>query len=88
MGVAAGTALVTLHGHFMGGWKSVLPLHQITGIGSKREQTGFRMADGTDSVRMGQAPCLLLQPLSVRERYLIQLAKNGKWTYHRHVSSS
>ncbi len=86
--MSAGAALVTLHGYLMCGWKGVFPFHQVTGIGCKRGQTGLRMTAGADPVRMGQTPCLFLQPLPVRKRYPVQLAKNGKWTYHKYVSSS
>ena len=63
--MSAGAAQITLHGYFVRGRKRVFPFHQITGIGSKRRQAGSRMADRADSVCMGQAPCLLLQPLPV-----------------------
>ncbi len=45
MGMSAGTVLVTLHGYFMRGWKTVFLFHQVTGIESKRRQAGFRMAN-------------------------------------------
>ncbi len=82
MGMAAGTALVTLYSYFVCDGKVLFPLHQVTRIGRKRGQAGFCMADRTDTIRMGQAPCLLFKPLPVGKRYLVQLAKNGKWSYH------
>lgn len=88
MCVPAGGTDITLHGNLIRGRNTIFPLYQVTGIGSKRGQRAFCMAERADPIRMGQAACFFLQPLSVCERYLIQLAKNSKWTYHRYVSLS
>ncbi len=82
MGMAAGTAPVTLYSYFVCNGQILLPLHQITRIGRKWGQTCFRMADRADTIRMGEAPSLLVKPLPVGKRYLVQLAKNSKWSYH------
>ena len=57
--MAAGTAPVTLYGYFVRDRKILFPLHQVTRIRRKRGQACFCMADRTDAIRMGQAPCLL-----------------------------
>ena len=88
MGMAAGTAPVTLYGHFVCDGKILFPLHQVTRIRRKRGQACFCMADRTGTICMGQAPCFLLKLLSVGKRYLVQLAKNGKWPYHWYGGSS
>ena len=82
MGMAAGTALVTLYGYFVCDGKILFPLHQVTLIRRKWRQACFCMADRADTIRMGQALCLLLKPLPVGKGYLVQLAKNSKWSYH------
>lgn len=82
MGTATGAALVTLYSYFVSGRSPAHPFHQVTCIGCKRGQTGFCMTDRTDTICMLQAFCLLCQPLSIGKRYLIQLAKNSKWSYH------
>ena len=84
MGVSTGTALIALHDHFMNDNKPILPLHQIACIRSKCRQTGFRMADRADPDCVIQTFCLLLNQLPVGKRYLIQLAKDGKRTYHKY----
>lgn len=78
MGMAAGTALVTLHGHVVRDRKSLFPLHQVTCIGRKRGHSSLCMADRADTVCMAETPCFLFKPLPVRKRDLVQLAKNGK----------
>ena len=82
MGMAAGTALVTLYSHLVCDGKILFPLHQVTCIRRKRGQACFCMADRADTIRMGQAACLLLKPLPIGKRYLVQLAKNGKRPDH------
>ena len=63
--MSAGTAQITLYGHFMADRKRSFPFYQVTGIGSKRGHAGMGMTDGAVPIRMGQASCLLLQPLPV-----------------------
>lgn len=82
MGMAAGTALVTLYSYLVCDGKILFPLHQVTRIRRKRGQACFCMADRADTIRMGHAACFPLKPLPVRKRYLVQLAKNGKRPYH------
>ena len=65
MRMAAGTALVTAHGHFMGDRAAVPPFNQVTGIGSERRETGFRPADGTGVICMVQAFRFPFKPLPV-----------------------
>lgn len=80
MGMAAGTALVTLYSYFMCDWGSACPFHQVTRIGGKRGQTGFCVAGRADPICMGEAFCFLFKLLPVRKRNLVQLAKtvNGR----------
>lgn len=86
--MAAGAAPVTLYAHFTGGRNPIFPFHQVTRIGSKRRQAGLCVADRADTVCVGEASRLLFKPLFVGKRYLIQLAKNSKWSYHRFVADS
>lgn len=65
MRMAAGTALVAAHGHFVGGRAPILPFNQVTGIGSEWGEAGFRPADGADAICMVQAFRFPFKPLPI-----------------------
>lgn len=44
------------------------------------------MADRTDAIRPVQGMAFLQEPLEIGKSDLIQLAKDGKWSYHSSVS--
>lgn len=49
---------------------------------SARHPACQRCHGTSDTIRMGEASSLLFKPLPIGKRYLIQLAKNSKWSYH------
>ena len=65
MRMAAGAALVTAYGHFVGDRAAILPFNQITRIGSEWGEAGLRPADGTDAICMVQAFRFPFKPLPV-----------------------
>ena len=88
MGMTTGTAPEAPHSHLMADWRPIFPLHQIPWVGSKRGQSGVRMADRADPIGPVQTGGFPLQPLPVGKSDLIQLAKSSKRSYHKCVRTS
>lgn len=86
MGMPAGTASKALCRYDADCRLPILEFHQIAFIRSQKIHGCFGMADRTDAIRPVQGMAFLQEPLEIGKSDLIQLAKDGKWSYHSSVS--